>query len=58
MSNPATRFFQDAIWQTAFEAYKEDCGGKLWEAPKHVQEEYKQRARSELGKYLAQFGIV
>ena len=56
--NPASRFFLDAVWQEAFEMYEKDCSGRLWEAPKHVQEEYKERARKALLDYLATCGIV
>ena len=58
MTNPVSRFFLDAVWQEAFERYEADCGGKLWEAPKWVQEQYKDRARKALGEYLATCGIV
>lgn len=58
MNNPASRFFQDAVWQEAFALYEKECGGKLFEAPKQVQEDYKQRARVLLGEYLASCGIV
>jgi hypothetical protein len=47
------RFFQDAIWQAAFEMYENDGGLTLWKAPKHVQEQYKHRARKALSEYLA-----
>lgn len=58
VNNLASRFFLDAVWQEAFDDYEKDCGGKLWEAPKRVQEEYKQAARKKLRDYLATCGIV
>jgi hypothetical protein len=58
MTNPASRFFHDAVWQEAFEMYEKDCHGKLWEAPQWVQDEYKERARKALSEYLATCGIV
>lgn len=58
MTNPVSRFFQDAVWREAFEMYERDCHGKLWEAPKQVQEDYKERARKALRDYLATCGIV
>jgi hypothetical protein len=58
MTNPASRHFLDAIWKEAFEMYEADCHGKLWEAPTHVQEEYKERARKALREYLATCGVV
>ena len=58
MTNPASRYFQDAVWQEAFDLYEADCGGKLWEAPKRAQEEYKERARKALHEYLASCGMV
>lgn len=45
----ADRHLQDAVWLTAFDLYENDCGGKLWQAPKWVQEEYKNRARNGFG---------
>ena len=56
--NPAKRFFDDAVWRSAFDLYVNDCSGLLWQAPQYVQEEYKQRARTHLGEYLAKCGIV
>lgn len=56
--NPAQRFFKDAVWQTAFEAYMGECGSELWRAPKAVQEQYKEKARQELRGFLAECGIV
>lgn len=58
MTNPASRLFDDAVWRSAFDAYEKDCGGKLWEAPKQVQEDYKQKARGEMRHYLATQGMV
>lgn len=49
----ASRFFLDAVWQEAFEMYEAACHGKLWEAPRHVQEDYKARARKAFREYLA-----
>ena len=57
-TNPASRHFQEAVWQEAFDLYESDCGGKLWEAPKQVQENYMERARKALREYLASCGIV
>lgn len=42
------RFAQDAIWGAAFEMYQAECGGKLWEAPQWVQDQYKERAREKM----------
>jgi hypothetical protein len=58
MTNPASRHFQDAVWQDACDQYEADCSGKLWEAPRQVQEDYKERARKSLREYLASCGIV